>query len=129
MFSCGSRSTQAEFRAWLYRIATNQIAETVRTTQRRRRLLEAAVAAGTLHNPAAERDNEHPDWPGVYQAMLHLAPREQAIITMRFFEGLGHDEIAEILDEQPGTIRGALSRAMKTLKERLAPANAPKAGR
>ena len=112
-------TTHGKFRCWLYRIATNKVAQYVRTSKRRRQLLEAAVACGTLSAASDNRDNGHPDWSKVYQAVWRLKPREQAIVTLRFFEGLPTSEIAEIMNCKPGTIRVALLRATRRLKEHL----------
>ena len=112
-------TTHGKFRCWLYSIATNKVAQYVRTSKRRRRLLEAAVACGTLSTASGDSDNGRPDWSTVYQAVWRLKPREQGIVTLRFFEGLPTNEIAEIMNCKPGTIRVALLRATRRLKDHL----------
>ncbi len=112
-------STHGEFRSWVYSIATNKVAQYVRTSKRRRRLLEAAVASGAFSTASGNRDDGRPDWSTVYQAVLRLKPREQVIVTLRFFEGLPTNEIAEIMNCKPGTIRVALLRATRRLENHL----------
>jgi RNA polymerase sigma factor (sigma-70 family) len=55
----------------------------------------------------------------VYQALLTLKPRDQSIITLRFFEDMSHEQIAGILDMQPPAVRTALTRALQKLRHEL----------
>jgi RNA polymerase sigma factor (sigma-70 family) len=55
----------------------------------------------------------------LYQEILLLKPREQSIITLRFFEHMTHEEIGEVLNQRPATVRVALSRALQKLRKRL----------
>ena len=59
------------------------------------------------------------DWQEVYEALGSLTDREQSIISLRFFGGLKHEQIAEVLELEVGTIRVALSRALERLRLRL----------
>jgi len=56
------------------------------------------------------------DWPTLYQAILTLKPRDQAILALRFFEQMSHEEIANVLRERPATVRVGLSRALEKLR-------------
>ncbi len=111
---------EVELRRWLYAVATNQAAEFVRNTRRRQQLLAAAAKSGSLGSRPSASDNGHPSWPGVYQAIQRLKPHEQAMVTLRFFEGLGAEEIATILGRKPIAVRVAISRAVRKLRNRLA---------
>ena len=55
----------------------------------------------------------------VKQALLSLKPQQQTVITLRFFERLKLNEIAEILGQNPATTRSQLSRALRSLKRQL----------
>ena len=111
-----------DFRRWLFRIATNEINAHLRQSIRRRELLEAAVQMGRI-NPAVSAplldDNSPLDWQALYRALSELSDREQTIISLRFFAGLKHDQISEVLELNAGAIRVALSRALEKLRERL----------
>jgi RNA polymerase sigma-70 factor (ECF subfamily) len=111
-----------DFRRWLYRITTNEINAQLRQTIRRTELLEAAVRMGVvradLSSPVLDCDAAIL-WEDVYEALGELSPREQSIISLRFFAGLKHEEIASILDAKPGAVRVGLSRALDKLRERL----------
>jgi RNA polymerase sigma-70 factor, ECF subfamily len=114
--------TESDFRRWLFRIATNAVNAYLRSALRRQRLLEQAAASGSLaRNDDALVSPPEPfhDWVAVYQALMALAERDQALVTLRFFAELSHEEIADILHTTPGTVRTALCRALSRLRERL----------
>lgn len=115
-------STQDDFSRWVHAIATNEINAYLRQNQRRSRLLEEAVHSRAIQvaDPAARSAGQTLlDWPRVYAALLTLKPREQSITTLRFFEDMPHEQIANILDMRPGAVRTALNRALTKLRREL----------
>jgi RNA polymerase sigma-70 factor, ECF subfamily len=112
--------TEGDFRRWVFRIATNEVNAYVRQSKRRAALLEAAARCGALAASAASQprrsDIEKLDWPALYKAILSLKPRDQAIVVLRFFEQMSHEEIAGVLGERPATVRVGLSRALEKLR-------------
>lgn len=116
-------TTETDFRRWLFRIASNAVNAHLRQTRRRQELWEAAARSRRI--PAAYADLasaaavELLDWPTVYHAILELEPRDQTILTLRFFADLPHDEIAAIVGAQPGAVRTALSRILDRLRARF----------
>jgi RNA polymerase sigma-70 factor (ECF subfamily) len=112
-------TTAEDFRRWLFRIATNEVNAYVRQAKRRSVLLESAARSGSLaaaDSPSRPADVEILDWPALYQAMLSLKPRDQAILVLRFFEQMSHEQIAAVLHERPATVRVGLSRALEKLR-------------
>jgi len=85
-------TTEADFRRWLFRIASNAINAHLRQARRRQELWEAAALSrrlpGAHAEVAAAATIELLDWPAVYRAILELEPREQTILTLRFFADL-----------------------------------------
>jgi RNA polymerase sigma-70 factor (ECF subfamily) len=124
----GERGT--DFRRWLFRIATNSIHAHLRQTNRRRALLQTAARGGRLggsvEGSSAVANSDALDWPTVRVALLELDEREQAIVTLRFFADLSHEEIAGVLDSTPGAVRTALSRALARLRKKLDPSRPPR---
>ncbi len=115
-------TTAEDFRRWLFRIATNEINAHLRQTIRRRELLEAAVELGQVDASACIvlLDDDSPvDWEEVYRAIGQLSETEQSIISLRFFGGLRHDQIAEVLNLSSTSIRKTLSRSLAKLRERI----------
>jgi RNA polymerase sigma-70 factor, ECF subfamily len=119
-------STETDFRRWLFRIATNSVNAHLRQSRRRQELRELAArsrvtSAGAGHS--SQGSSENLDWPAVYQAVLALDEREQTIITLRFFAGCTHEEIADVVDSTPGAVRTALSRTLTTLRNQFNPSH------
>jgi RNA polymerase sigma factor (sigma-70 family) len=52
----------------------------------------------------------------LYQAMMTLKPYDQAILVLRFFEQMSHEQIAGVLNQRPATVRVGLSRALEKLR-------------
>lgn len=115
-------TTGGDFRRWLFRIATNEINAHLRQSIRRQELLETAAKMGridaSISTVLLDR-NETTDWEAVYKALEQLSDRENRIVSLRFFAGMKHEEIAAVLDLKPGTVRVALSRALEKVRELL----------
>jgi RNA polymerase sigma-70 factor (ECF subfamily) len=115
-------ATHDDFARWAHAIATNAINAYLRQSRRRSCLLEEAARRKGIHlvdlsaGPASLAEI---DWPRVYQALLTLKPRDQSIITLRFFEDMSHEQIAGSLDMQPPAVRTALTRALEKLRHEL----------
>jgi RNA polymerase sigma-70 factor, ECF subfamily len=109
---------EGQFRNWLYRIATNEINSHLRKTTRRQTLLrricqgpdETAVTGGNSDADQADQ---------IKQAVQRLKPAYQTIITLRFFENLKPNEIAEVLGCSAATARSRLARAIAQLRKKL----------
>jgi RNA polymerase sigma-70 factor (ECF subfamily) len=109
--------TERDFRAWVYTIAANQANAHIRKAARRRRLLETAAREGPGGQDAAGWSCL--DWPTLYEAIRDLKPEHQTILTLRFFEDMGYDEIAAIVRARPGTVRVTLHRVLHRLRQTL----------
>ena len=115
------KGNSKDFRNWLYRIATNAVNDHLRTAKRRAdAICDIAMVRGRDHTFDAESDAEFQEEVlPVKQALLTLKPRQQTVITLRFFEKLKLTEIAEILGQTPATTRSQLSRALSSLRKKL----------
>ncbi len=110
-----------DFRNWLYRIATNAVNDHLRMAKRRAETIRiVAQEHGRGRGFAAGSDWELQEKNVVLkQAVLCLKPKYQTVITLRFFEKKKLIEIAEILGQNPATIRSQLSRALSKLRKEL----------
>jgi RNA polymerase sigma-70 factor (sigma-E family) len=83
--------------------------------RRRRERLVADLPDVVGATPPDSFDNE-PLW----QALRALPPKQRAVIVLRYYEGLSEAEIARTLKVSAGTVKSQASKAMATLRTRLA---------
>ncbi len=106
--------TESNFRNWLYAVAANQANAYIRKTSRRKQLLEKA--ASSIKSSGSANDSSDLDWPTLYLAILKLKPEHQTIITLRFFENMEIEQIGQILNVRPATVRVMLHRILNRLQ-------------
>ena len=109
--------TDQDFRNWVYTIAVNQTNAYIRKSLRRRKLL--AKAAGSLAGSPENDGSSKLDWPRLYAAIVKLKPQHQTIVTLRFFENLPFEQIAQILDITQSTARVTMHRIINKLRKTL----------
>jgi RNA polymerase sigma-70 factor, ECF subfamily len=135
-----------EFRAWLYRIATNACLDVLRTRARRVMPPDVVPAADPTAPPSPPADlpwlQPYPDRllegiaapeqePGglvvaretielaFIAAIQHLPPRQRAALILRDVVGWSARETAELLETSVAATNSALQRARATLRSRL----------
>jgi RNA polymerase sigma-70 factor, ECF subfamily len=113
-------TSERDFGNWLYAIAANQTNAYIRKTSRRKELL--AEVADSIRAEINEPDENkfEPDWPRLYAAILRLKPQHQTIVTLRFFENLSYDQIAQILNLKESSLRVIVHRILNDLRNYLA---------
>jgi len=108
------------FRSWLYRIATNEARMHWRSRKGRRATLFLCDENELPRIVFVWPETESPEIVGekrqqfarVHQALGHLPEPYQAVLTLRYFERLGHEEIAKILGKRPGTVKSLVHRGL-----------------
>ncbi|PSK95856.1 RNA polymerase ECF family sigma subunit [Murinocardiopsis flavida] len=108
------------FRAWLYRIAHRRALNIIRA----RRATAAIDDEAAVPDPAS--GPEHQSMASSLRAALDTAlaglpPPQRTCWILRELEGLGYEEIAEIVDATPTAVRGRIHRARTQLVEALEP--------
>ena len=107
--------TDRRARAYLYRIASNAIADHGRKLMRRRRL-ESALGARPHIGPGASL----PEGIALRRALRKLSKREQQMLWLLYAEGFAHKEVASIMKLNRASIRVLAFRARKKLAGHLA---------
>jgi RNA polymerase sigma-70 factor (sigma-E family) len=64
--------------------------------------------------PPVDGTPEHVD-----DLLATLNPRQRAVVVLRFYEDLSIDDIAELLDTRPGTVKSLLHRSLGSLRKDL----------
>ncbi len=112
-------STEAQFRAWIYRIAANEANGYLRKKHRREKLLKSAAEYLESARHSDKQDGEYIEWTKLHGAILELKPHYQTAVTLRFFEEMEYDQIAEIMNKKPATVRVDVHRAVKKINNIL----------
>jgi len=126
----GTFDGRADFFTWLYRITVNTALNRLRSTKRVNALAhagttEAAQVGGRPEGLGAPR--LAPDELAVLSeqvrttlvAMSELSPPLRVTLVLATIEGLGHKQIADILDIPEGTVAWRVNEARRILRERL----------
>lgn len=106
------------FHAWLYRVASNVVADWIRRKKLRERVrADPGLLPQRPHegNPA-DRVARRLD---VADAMAHLTDAQRELVTLKFMQGLSNADIAEITGRTPGAVRILQFRALSTLRQFL----------
>ncbi len=115
------RWRRVPFRAWLYRIATNEVRMHHRKQKRMMAMNagpidpEYPAAAPSADSRAAALD----EYRLLHRALLKLGQKYRTAIVLRYFEGKSLSEICEITNKREGTIKSQLHRGLARLKEVL----------
>jgi RNA polymerase sigma-70 factor, ECF subfamily len=106
-----SYKTDFSFFSWLYRIAMNESINALKSRRRQFSLDAARMVAEAF--PSFELSE------AIQQALMHLQPRDRAMIIFRHFHNLGYQDIAYALDISEKKVKAHLFAARKSLKKVL----------
>ncbi|MGD0961378.1 MAG: RNA polymerase sigma factor RpoE [Methylomonas sp.] len=121
---------ESAFYTWLYRIAINTAKNYLLSRSRRHSEFELEMQdAELVENAAQLRDLETPEnqlmneqiIKVIKQAIENLPEEMRIAITLREFEGMSYEEIAEAMDCPIGTVRSRIFRAREAIDEKLQP--------
>lgn len=108
------------FRAWLYRIATNEIRMHYRKAKRVRAFrLEPGSSEPDAAPPASDNPAAAEEQHLLHTALLQLKPKYRTAIILRYFENKAVAQISEITGRKAGTVRCQLHRGLAQLQEIL----------
>ncbi len=119
----------SQFYTWLYRIAINTAKNYLVSRSRRPPDTDIDVADGEFQdNSAVLRDIENPENAlatdqlenVIYRAIEELPEELKVAVTLREFEGLSYEEIAEVMECPVGTVRSRIFRAREAIEKKIA---------
>jgi len=113
-----SYERQGRFAPWLFKLAANVCRNHQRSTGRRRlREIQAAAPADAAPNPALEAEDR--DSVTRLRGIIDALPEQHAVpLWLKFQQGLDNDEIAQVLDIPPSSVRVVLFRALSQVRDR-----------
>jgi RNA polymerase sigma-70 factor (sigma-E family) len=105
--------------AYVRRMAVNEVLGAQRRAwwklERSGHLPDVGVAAGTTEQDVVDRAD-------LWDALMSLAPRQRAVLVLRYYEDLSEQQIAEVLGCSRGTVKSQAADALATLRRRYASA-------
>ncbi len=106
-------------RGLLYRTVRNLSLNTVRDGRRRGRLLEERADPDAPQSPSPEESFRSRELERHLREWIAALPeRQREALVLSRFEGLSHEEIAQVMDVSPRTVNNHLVRALRTLRDR-----------
>jgi RNA polymerase sigma-70 factor, ECF subfamily len=102
----------AEPDAYVHRVMLNALI----SRSRLRRFRESTT--GTVpETEAVDATSQHADRDAVWRALLATAPRQRAVLVLRFYEDMTESEIAACLDITVGTVRSQTAKGLARLRQ------------
>ena len=120
---------ESAFYTWLYRIAINTAKNHLVSRARRPPNVDIDIQdAELLTDSAVLRDDESPETAlateqlkaVIYETIEGLPEELRTAVTLREFEGLSYDEIAEVMECPVGTVRSRIFRAREAIEQAMA---------
>ncbi len=119
----GQFRREAKFSTWIYRIAVNTTIKQMKKIKIRRATSIDDPETG-LAEVLTSSEMEHPERiaerkarsEALRRAILDLPEKHQAVVVLHYFENLGCDEIARVLECSVGTVWSRLHYACKKLQ-------------
>lgn len=106
---------RAKLTTWLLTITRNRAIELVRQRSRRPDPVSEVSLAGSAPDPSAvavESDQSQ----RVAEALAELPPEQREVVSLAYFDGLSHTEIAELIGAPLGTVKGRMRLALSRLR-------------
>lgn len=117
------RLTQCPFEAWLFRIAHNLVVDYYRT-RHETMPLEEFTLVDDHGEDLEEIAQNHLNGEMLQRAIKHLTPEQQQVIVLKFLVGYSTEELAKIMNRNPGAIRALQHRGLDALHHILDQNNA-----
>ena len=118
--------TGVSIKTWLYRIAINQL-KNYRRKPQSIVLTEKMEGLEQLRTEAKEELDEldktlfgDEDLIKLSDAIATLNPKYQNVVSLHYFEGMSHEEIAQVISRSKSAVKSMMHRALTNLRQLLA---------
>jgi RNA polymerase sigma-70 factor (ECF subfamily) len=111
------RGPHDNLQAYLYRIAHNWVVDLYRNN---RETVELSDVIRSEADVPEEEAAKHIRQKQVRQAIRHLTPEQQQVISLKYLEEWSNEEIARVMKKPIGAVKSIQHRALKSLYKLLA---------
>ena len=117
----GSFRGQARFSTWIYRIAVNVSLNRVSLKTPRTEAVDFDLVADHREPAPGAAIAAEQRQAMVRRAVRSLPPRQRAVLILRTYHELSHQEVADIVGTSVGAVKANVFHALANLKKRLEP--------
>lgn len=107
---------KSKFSSWLITIATNLYIDDLRKKKRERSWQEQEQSLRKMRWQTSQLQD---DWPHVLDALGGLSEDVRVPIILKHYYGYSYDEIADIMQLAPGTVKSRIHNGLKSLRKEL----------
>lgn len=108
--------SRGTFTNWIYKIAINETRDFFRKNRRRPRVSLYELGEVFLYNPVDDIDSVR-EFTDLMRLIQKLSESHQAVLLLRFIEGLGYEDISQIVGCSTKAISMRLTRALRALEK------------
>jgi RNA polymerase sigma-70 factor (ECF subfamily) len=108
-----------KFFSWIYRIAVNESLNLLRRNGREEALDEDVDLPGSESAEPERQASAAQVATRIRSALMKMSPNDRVVLTLRHFSECSYEEIGQILDLDPKTVKSRLFEARQRLRELL----------
>jgi len=114
----GEFREESNLYTWLYRIATNETLSWIEQQKRRATVSISDNEAVFADKLVAQKDFDPNKTEWRLQQAIHTLPEKQRIVfTLRYYDEMPYDEMAEVLDTSAGALKASYHHAVKKVEQ------------
>lgn len=108
--------TDYKFSTWLFKISTNKCLDSLKRKKYEVLADDEVFANIATKQPGPDKLAEYAE---LHDAVHNLNPKYRAAISLRYWQGLEYQAIAQVLGQPLGSVKGWINRAKRELKKEL----------